>query len=241
MSKLVFVDGHNLNKVPKLADTMFLDRAHQFSVRLKWPAVCIDRAGHEHDNYDDDDSVYVIWQLEDGSHGASLRLRPLYLPNMLEDHFGHLLALEDRVRLRAWECTRFLVSPRSGRDAGRGIALGLAQVLRESQISAILGVFDRKMLRVYRSLRASPKILAMSETRDWLAVGQWNYSEGGWAELVRRTWLSESDVCKYYRDRQFMTVTEARLHGEGKKSEIGNWKPAQDRASHPKIELEIAA
>ena len=40
---------------------MFRDRAEQFSQRLGW-AVSVNASGHERDQYDELNPLYVIWQ-----------------------------------------------------------------------------------------------------------------------------------------------------------------------------------
>jgi len=84
-----FLYGDALNRHPVLRDTMFRDRAAQFSTRLGW-AVNIDRQGLERDEYDALNPLYVIWEGRDGRHGGSLRFLPTTGRVMINDHFRHL-------------------------------------------------------------------------------------------------------------------------------------------------------
>ena len=84
-----FVFGKDLPRVPRLAETMFQDRAGQFHGRLNWD-VTVDEDGRERDQYDGPDALYCIYELPDGTHGGSGRLMPTTGRTMLNDHFTHL-------------------------------------------------------------------------------------------------------------------------------------------------------
>ena len=62
---LRYVYAHDLARFPRLADTMFRDRAEQFHARLGWE-VTVDARGWERDDYDALDPLYVIWEAPDG-------------------------------------------------------------------------------------------------------------------------------------------------------------------------------
>ena len=114
-----YIYGNDLHKFPKLARTMFLDRADQFKTRLGWD-VTVDDRGFERDAYDDENPLYVIWENRDGSHGGSMRLLPTVGRTMVNDHFIHLT---DGVRIESpliWECTRFCLSRGAGAARRRG-------------------------------------------------------------------------------------------------------------------------
>ena len=86
---LRYIYADELNNLPRLAETMFKDRAAQFYARLGWE-VEVDAEGSERDSYDNDNPMYIIWERADGTHGGSLRLLPTTGPTMLGDHFLHL-------------------------------------------------------------------------------------------------------------------------------------------------------
>ena len=107
---LRYLYGDQLCNYPKLADSMFRDRAAQFHERLGWD-VTVDDRGWERDEYDDLNPLYVIWETEDGSHGGSMRFLPTTGQTMVNDHFVDLM---DGVELQSpfiWECTRFCLNP----------------------------------------------------------------------------------------------------------------------------------
>jgi len=72
---LHYIYSDDLLYYPKLASSMFRDRADQFRTRLAWP-VDVDGAGEERDQYDALNPLYVIWENPDGSHGGSMRFLP---------------------------------------------------------------------------------------------------------------------------------------------------------------------
>ena len=86
---LRYIYGNDLHDYPKLAESMFQDRADQFKTRLGWN-VSVNAQGHERDDYDDLNPLYVIWEESSGRHGGSMRFLPTTGPVMVNDHFSHL-------------------------------------------------------------------------------------------------------------------------------------------------------
>ena len=87
---LRYVYADQLHLFPKLADSMFRDRAEQFKTRLKWD-VSVDARGHEKDQYDALNPLYVIWEMPDGTHGGSMRFLPSTGRTMVNEHFTDIL------------------------------------------------------------------------------------------------------------------------------------------------------
>ena len=69
---LRYIYADDLIQFPKLARSMFKDRARQFADRLGWE-VEVHADGSERDEYNDMNPLYVIWERSDGSHGGSMR------------------------------------------------------------------------------------------------------------------------------------------------------------------------
>ncbi|GGA94356.1 acyl-homoserine-lactone synthase [Allosediminivita pacifica] len=171
-----YIYAEDLNKFPMLARSMFRDRADQFATRLGWE-VSVDERGEERDDYDRENPLYVIWEKPDGTHGGSMRLLPTVGKTMVNDHFVHLT---DGVRIESpliWECTRFCLS----RDATPGIAAALmlagGEVMRQFGVEHYVGVFDARMVRIYRRIGSSPDILGQEgQGREMIAVGLWEFT-----------------------------------------------------------------
>lgn len=191
-----FIYAEDLNSFPKLRDTMFRDRAYQFKTRLKWD-VSVNSTGFEIDQYDTLNPLYVIWEMEDGTHGGSMRLLPTTGQTMVNDYF---LELNDGVRIESpliWECTRFCLSPRVTSGAikiaaalqAAGCKLGL-----QFGLSDAVGVFDARMVRIYRRLGHEPTILGTTgEGKTRTSVGLWAVSEEALACLCENGGISKED------------------------------------------------
>jgi acyl homoserine lactone synthase len=192
-----YVYAKDLVAAPLLAETMFRDRATQFRARLGWD-VSVDVKGHERDEYDAMNPLYAIWQQADGTHGGSMRFLPTTGDTMVNDHFRHLTN-GDRIESSAiWECTRFCLSPHAAPQVSAilmlaGLELGLGQGLGHA-----VGVFDARMVRIYRSLGWEPKVLGTQGTgRDAISVGLWEFAPRYRSGLLARAGLT-GDVVRYW-------------------------------------------
>ncbi|AUC52455.1 autoinducer synthase [Sagittula sp. P11] len=185
-----YIYGNDLHKFPKLARTMFLDRADQFKTRLGWD-VTVDDRGFERDAYDDENPLYVIWENRDGSHGGSMRLLPTVGRTMVNDHFVHLT---DGVRIESpliWECTRFCLSRRAGAGVAAALMLAGGEVMQEFGVMHYVGVFDARMVRIYKRIGSSPDILGREgEGRSMIAVGLWEFTPEAQAKVSRSADIS---------------------------------------------------
>ncbi len=185
-----YIYGNDLHKFPKLARTMFLDRADQFKTRLGWD-VTVDDRGFERDAYDDENPLYVIWENRDGSHGGSMRLLPTVGRTMVNDHFIHLT---DGVRIESpliWECTRFCLSRGAGAGVAAALMLAGGEVMQEFGVMHYVGVFDARMVRIYKRIGSSPDILGQEgEGRSMIAVGLWEFTPEAQAKVSRSADIS---------------------------------------------------
>ena len=160
---------------PKLADSMFADRAAQFVSRLKWD-IPVTGAGLEIDQYDDANALYLVACDASGRHAASMRLRPSLRQTMLADIFSDRFDVPE-ASPQIWESTRFCISPHAPADAAvrvllAGQALGGAQGLEAS-----LGVVYRHTLRIYRRLGWEPDVLqAADDPTGSIVLGAWRFS-----------------------------------------------------------------
>lgn len=174
---LRYIYASELDEFPTLRDTMFRDRADQFHTRLGWD-VSVTAEGEERDEYDAFNPLYVIWEEENGTHGGSMRFLPTSGRNMLDDHFRFLL---DGGRIRdpkIWECTRFCLARNAAPQVSAALMLGGAEVGLGFGLSRSVGVFDARMVRIYRRLGWSPMVLgSCGEGREAISVGTWSFSE----------------------------------------------------------------
>lgn len=198
-----YIYGDQLQNWSLLAESMFRDRATQFSKRLKWD-VQVDTLGRERDAYDSLNPIYLIWEEEDGTHGGSMRFLPTVGQTMVNDHF---LDLTGGIAIQSpliWECTRFCVSPRTTRSGAISANMLFAAAVMGKALGLMhaVGVFDARMVRVYRALGWCPEILGskvfdLGET----SVGLWDFDaaptdrlekKAGISFVEHRQWLHKS-------------------------------------------------
>lgn len=169
---LRYIYGDDLAGLPTLRDTMFRDRATQFRERLDWQ-VSVDADGFETDVYDGRNPLYVIWQRPDGRHGGSMRFLPTTGDTMMNDHFSHLTGAEIRHPL-IWECTRFCLAPDAEPRISAALMLGALEVGLGFSLTDIVGVFDARMVRIYRRLGWEPTVLGTQGSgRAAISAGLW--------------------------------------------------------------------
>lgn len=198
---LLYIYGSDLHKHPELAKAMFQDRADQFKTRLGWE-VTVNDAGEERDAYDDLNPLYVIWETADGSHGGSMRFLPTTGPVMVNDHFSHLTTGAIRSPL-IWECTRFCLNRDADRKVAAALMLGGGEIMRGFGVEHFVGVFDARMVRIYRLIGSSPEVLGSEgEGRDRIAVGLWEFDADAQAKVAARAGVSP-DQSQQWFERAF--------------------------------------
>lgn len=199
---LRYLTAAQLSDHPTLAHSMFRDRALQFRDRLGWD-VSVDAHGFERDEYDDLDPLYVIWQDRNGRHGGSMRFLPTMGRTMVNDHFGHLTQGEKISSPFIWECTRFCLSPNADGRVAAALMLGGGEVMRGFGITQFVGVFDARMVRIYRMIGASPEVLGSAGTgRDRISVGLWAYDPSDRFKVLARAGVS-SRLSEHWYSRAF--------------------------------------
>jgi acyl homoserine lactone synthase len=199
---LRYLYADELSAFPKLARTMFTDRATQFRDRMKWE-VSVDDNGEERDVYDHLNPLYVIWQHRDGSHGGSMRFLPTTGSTMVEDCFLHLT---DGVRIVSpfiWECTRFCLARDAGRTVSAALMLGGLDLGLSQGLSHAIGVFDARMVRIYRALGWPPAILGTDgQGAEKTSVGLWAFEPELRSGLLAKAGLS-AEVADFWLARAF--------------------------------------
>ncbi|MFQ6547387.1 acyl-homoserine-lactone synthase [Aestuariibius sp. 2305UL40-4] len=199
---LRYLFGDELNDHPQLRDTMFRDRTTQFRDRLGWE-VSVDADGFERDEYDDLNPLYVIWQRPDGRHGGSARFLPTIGSTMVEDHFSHIADIAHLKSPFIWECTRFCLSPDADSQVAGLLMLGGGELMRGFSVEHFLGVFDARMIRIYRMIGASPEVLgSQGEGRDRISVGLWSFTMEDRDQVLQRAGVS-SELSEHWFEQHF--------------------------------------
>lgn len=198
---LRYLYADQLHRHVRLGQQMFQDRADQFANRLGWD-VAVDAAGEERDEYDAMNPLYVIWEEPDGRHGGSMRFLPTTGPVMVNDHFGHLTTGPVRSPL-IWECTRFCLARGAGAHVAAALMLGGGEIMQGFGIRHFVGVFDARMVRIYRMIGSSPEILGSAgEGRDRISVGLWGFCASVQARVARRAGISP-EQSRFWFDQAF--------------------------------------
>ncbi len=189
-----FLSSEQLSWYPKLKRAMHIDRATQFSTRLRWD-VTVDRNGEEHDEYDCLDPLYVIAENYEGNHEGSLRLLPTTGRTMVNEHFLELTNGVKIISPHIWECTRFCISPTADRRTAARLLASSAFLMKECCIDHFVGVFDDKMERVYRALGSSPTVLGRRQTKNGkIGVGLWEFNKNKYQKMLQNARVSEPEL-----------------------------------------------
>ena len=197
---LRYISADDLSRYPRLAGSMFRDRAHQFHSRLKWE-VTVDKDGNERDEYDEMNPLYVIWERPDGTHGGSMRFLPTTGRTMVNDHFLDLTDGQEVASRHIWECTRFCLAPGAEARVSAALMLGGSEGGRGAGVTHAVGVFDARMVRIYGRLGWGPIILGTNGVgRDAISVGLWAFGEEVRPRLLAKAGVS-SEVSRFWYDR----------------------------------------
>ncbi|MEX0281137.1 MAG: acyl-homoserine-lactone synthase [Arenibacterium sp.] len=199
---LRFIYADELHRFGSLGPDMFKDRAGQFRDRLGWD-VHVDENGHETDAYDRLNPLYVIWETPNGRHGGSMRFLPTTGRTMVNDIFPHL---NNGVEVQSpfiWECTRFCLAPEAGSKVAAALMLGGGEIMTGFNVKFFAGVFDRRMVRIYRAIGASPEILgSQGQGKDRVSLGLWSFSQEAQRSVARRAGISPA-LSKLWFKRAF--------------------------------------
>jgi acyl homoserine lactone synthase len=187
---LRYLYADQLHQFPTLRYTMFRDRADQFAERLGWD-VAVDENGFERDQYDALNPLYVIWEMPDGTHGGSMRFLPTTGRTMINEHFQDVIGGGSVVSPLIWECTRFCLKRGAPAHVAAALMLGGGEIMTGFDILQFVGVFDARMVRIYRMIGASPEVLGSTgEGRDQISVGLWNFSNEAKAQVSKKSGIS---------------------------------------------------
>jgi len=199
---LRYIYGDQLKAHERLAAEMFRDRADQFKVRLNWE-VSVDAQGFERDEYDDLNPLYVIWENADGTHGGSMRFLPTMGRVMVNDHFPHLLGGDSISSPTIWECTRFCLSRGANPKVAAALMLAGGENMEGFGFEHFVGVFDARMVRIYRRIGSSPEVLGQEgEGRTQISVGLWHFAPEAKALVAQKAGLSP-EISRLWFDRAF--------------------------------------
>ncbi|WP_300038499.1 acyl-homoserine-lactone synthase [uncultured Roseobacter sp.] len=191
---LHFLTGAELRNVPELRKSMFRDRKIQFIDRLGW-GLKVTQEQLEIDEYDRDDAFYVINSDGKNRHVGSMRLLPTSLPNMIQEHFNHVIPGISFASEKVWECTRLCSAKGASPKVAISVLAGAAKFMGHFEINAFLGLFDKRMHRTYRRLGISPMVIGSSDSVDGLvSVGLWSFNHATYKKLVEHSAYTGDEI-----------------------------------------------
>ncbi|MFK7744927.1 MAG: acyl-homoserine-lactone synthase [Roseobacter sp.] len=187
---LRYLYADQLDQHPTLRDTMFRDRADQFKTRLGWD-VSVDDEGFERDQYDALNPLYVIWENSDGTHGGSMRFLPTTGRTMINEHFTDILGGGTITSPLIWECTRFCLNREAESRVAAALMLAGGEIMEGFGVAHFAGVFDARMVRIYRIIGSSPEVLGSEgEGREKISVGLWEFTQQAQAKVAARAGIT---------------------------------------------------
>ncbi|WP_299781272.1 acyl-homoserine-lactone synthase [uncultured Roseobacter sp.] len=199
---LRYIYADQLSRHKKLAQSMFQDRADQFKTRLGWE-VSVDEQGFERDEYDAMNPLYVIWEMPDGTHGGSMRFLPTTERTMVNDHFTRLMGGGTITSPLIWECTRFCLNREAPSRVAAALMLGGGEIMSGFGVKHFVGVFDARMVRIYRMIGSSPEVLGSEgKGRDAISIGLWEFAPEAQAKVALRAGVSP-ELSRLWFDRAF--------------------------------------
>ena len=208
---LRYVYGSELPLMPRLAETMFRDRALQFRDRLGWE-VSVDSSGQERDEYDALNPLYLIWENADGTHGGSMRFLPTVGRTMIAEHFAYLTGNLRIESPRIWECTRFCLAPDANARVTAGLVLGAGEIMEQFHLSHFIGVFDRRMSRIYSRLGVQPDVIGQEgEGRAMIGVGLWEMQQDAWQPTLAKVGVDRKTSMRWLEQSLAIRPLDIRL------------------------------
>ena len=122
---------------------------------------------------------------------------------MVNDIFGHLTGGVPIYSPFIWECTRFCLSRDAKSNVAGALMLGGGEIMRNFSIDHFVGVFDRRMIRIYRAIGSSPDLLGSEGVgRDQINVGLWEFTPDSYDMVAKRSGIAP-EVSRMWFDRSF--------------------------------------
>jgi N-acyl-L-homoserine lactone synthetase len=198
---LTQVEGHEQFKYKNQFNAMFRQRKTVFYDQKKWDVGIVD-GQFEIDEYDRDDTVYLMATDNFGELVGSVRLISTAMPHMMSGPFRKMFP---EIGFRSpiiWEATRFVVlgdhsaQPNRVSTAACELLLGIIQFGLRNGVRQITGVYDAGMARLYRRCGLSNIELGRSRTAEHgvVCVGLWEMCEALEQAVLASTGLGDANV-----------------------------------------------
>jgi len=192
---LLHVGGWERSDRNELFDTMFRQRKSVFHDEKGWDVKVVDEQ-FEIDEYDRDDTAYLM--SFDGSGGltGSIRLLSTATPHMMSGPFGQMFPQVSFRSPAIWEATRFValggrLQPNGVSTAACELLLGMCRFGLDHGVGHITAVYDAGMARLYRRCGLTHVELGRHRTAEHgtIFVGLWEISPALEASILAATGL----------------------------------------------------
>jgi acyl homoserine lactone synthase len=122
---------------------------------------------------------------------------------MVNEIFGHLTGGAPIVSPLIWECTRFCLSRNAPSRVAGALMLGGGEIMRNFGVRHFVGVFDKRMVRIYRAIGSSPEVLGTEgEGRDQINVGLWEFTPESYDLVAKRAGIAP-ELSRLWFERAF--------------------------------------
>ena len=191
-----------LPEFPYRAHSRVVNQANQVKT-LVCCDVAVDQSCEERDQDDALNPLYLVGYQPDGIHGGSMRFLPTTGRVMVNEIFGHLTGGVPICSPFIWECTRFCLARDASSKVAAALMLGGGEIMRNFSVEHFVGVFDRRMIRIYRAIGSSPEVLGTEGTgRDQINVGLWEFTPGSYDMVAQRAGIAP-ETSRVWFDRSF--------------------------------------
>ena len=195
---LLELSGHERHKHERHFREMFHHRKLVFHDQKQWDVGVVDGL-YEIDEFDRDDTCYLMSFDRQGRLVGSLRLISTAMPHMMS---GPFLKMFPDIAFKSpviWEVTRFVVvgdreiQPNQVSRAACELLLGTCQFGLTHGVKQMTSVYEAGMLRLYRRCGLPNPEMARhrSEHHGLISAGLWDISEALEASIIKATGLGK--------------------------------------------------
>ena len=196
---LMQVEGYQRGEHKEIFDKMFRQRKIVFHDQKHWDVAIVDDE-YEIDEYDRDDTCYLVSFDRRGELVGSLRLISTAMPHMMSGPFRTMFPDIGFRSPLIWEVTRFVVlgdhdvQANLVSTAACELLLGACQFGLRNGVRHMTSVYEPGMLRLYRRCGLPNPELARHRTEKHgsVSVGLWEVSEQLEASILAATGLGET-------------------------------------------------
>jgi N-acyl-L-homoserine lactone synthetase len=196
---LMQVEGYEKDKYRELFNKMFWHRKIVFHDQKQWDVRLVD-GQYEIDEYDRDDTCYLLSFNSRGEMMGSMRLISTAMPHMMSGPFRAMFPDVGFSSPLIWEATRFAVlgdrsvQPNQVSTAACELLLGACQFGLRNGVRHMTSVYDASMLRLYRRCGLPNPELQRHRTAQHgtVFVGLWEISEKMENAILAATGLGEA-------------------------------------------------